>query len=98
MQLKSPRSKKTYTSYSTSFLHLAALLGACERHGRYSEALEIYDEMMAEGLEPNAATRSVLQSVGRKGAEEVARQQAISGAISGVLGIAGAAIVRSGLF
>jgi pentatricopeptide repeat protein len=73
------------------------LMRAADVSVRYELAVEFYQQMVAEGVEPNATTQELLQSVGKKGVEFYEDQQlaaSFGSLVAGLVGVAGMVVGR----
>lgn len=75
-----------------------ALMAACERSLQFDKALELFNMMKRDGIEPNAVTQQVMTSIGKKGAQYVENQQVAAATISAVVAAAGTLLMRTGMF
>lgn len=75
-----------------------ALIAACERAGRWDQALELHRSMTRDGIEGNGVTAQLMHSVGRKGVASVESAQLTAAALSAAMAAAGTLLIRSGMF
>lgn len=75
-----------------------ALLHACELCGEYDLALEVYETMKEGQVAPDANTRALLASCGKKGLAKVVETQSVVSALSAAAAVAAGAFMRAGLF
>jgi pentatricopeptide repeat protein len=72
------------------------LIRAADVARRYETAVEIFQEMVKKGIEPNATTREMVQDIGKKGVEYYEDQQAAANFASFVAGLVGVAGMMAG--
>ena len=74
-----------------------ALIQAADIAGNYDKAVEVYDELLRRGVEPNNTTRELVVAVGKRGANYYDRQQktaAVASYAAGLVGVMGMALGR----
>ena len=72
------------------------LIRAADVSSRYETAIELYQKMISEGIEPNATTKDMVQCVGQNGVEFYEDQQLATNFASLVAGLVGMAGIMAG--
>lgn len=72
------------------------LIRAADVARRYETAVEIFQEMVKKGIEPNSTTRELVQEIGKKGVEYYEDQQTAANFASFVAGLVGVAGMMAG--
>lgn len=73
------------------------LIQAADIAGNYDKAVEVYDELLQRGIEPNNTTRELVVAVSKRGANFYDRQQktaAVASYAAGLVGVMGMALGR----
>ena len=74
-----------------------AMIQCADIAGNYDKAVEIYDELLSQGIEPNGTTKELVVAVGKRGANYYDRQQktaAVASYAAGLVGVMGMALGR----
>jgi|MDSW01.1.fsa_nt_gb pentatricopeptide repeat protein len=73
------------------------LIRAADVSSRYETAVELYQQMVSEGIEPNTTTQELVQCVGKKGVEFYKDKQLaanFASLVAGLVGVAGIVVGR----
>ena len=74
-----------------------AMIQCADIAGNYDKAVEIYEELLSRGIEPNGTTKELVVAVGKRGANYYDRQQktaAVASYAAGLVGVMGMALGR----